>query len=91
MLRLAYFEIDLKGNPELPFKSKICAQTIFKGGNNHLLYYPDYQFIALNGKKVFILHKIMKQVFLKNGPQKGGRPTNEYRLTGTPLPEMARG
>jgi len=33
----------------------------------------------------------MKQVFLKNGPQKGGRPTNEYRLTGTPLPEMARG
>jgi len=33
----------------------------------------------------------MKQVFLKNGPQKGGRPTNEYRLTGTPPPPQGGG
>ena len=30
-------EIDLKGNPELPFKSKICAQTIFKSAMVALL------------------------------------------------------
>ena len=37
MLRLAYFDIDFKGNPELPFKSKICAQTIFKSAMVALL------------------------------------------------------
>ncbi|EEO53491.1 hypothetical protein BSCG_00416 [Bacteroides sp. 2_2_4] len=37
MLRLAYFDIDFKGNPELPFKSKICTQTIFKGAMVALL------------------------------------------------------
>jgi len=32
------------------------------------------------------------QVFNNLGENpKGGRPTNEYKLTGTPLPEMARG
>lgn len=33
----------------------------------------------------------MKQVFLKNGPQKGGRPTNEYRLTGNSLARNGKG
>jgi len=33
----------------------------------------------------------MKQVFLKNGENpKNGRPANEYKLTVTPLPEMAK-
>ena len=34
---LMIVEIDLKGNPELPFKSKICAQTIFKSAMVALL------------------------------------------------------
>ncbi len=45
------------------------------------------QIIAQDGAKSMIIRQSPK-----NGENlKGGRPTNEYRLTGTPLPEMARG
>jgi len=29
---------------------KMCAQTIFKGENNHLLYYFDYQVFLKNAE-----------------------------------------
>lgn len=45
------------------------------------------QIIAQDGAKSMIIRQSPK-----NGETpKGGRPTNEYKLTGTPLPEMARG
>ena len=45
------------------------------------------QIIAQDGAKSMIIRQSPK-----NGENpKGGRPTNEYRLTGTLLPEMARG
>lgn len=44
------------------------------------------QIIAQDGAKSMIIRQSPK-----NGEKpKGGRPTNEYRLTGTPLPEMAK-
>ena len=45
----------------------------------------------LSNLLVFLLHKIMKQVF-KNFVEnpKNGRPANEYKLTGTCLPEKAK-
>ena len=45
------------------------------------------QIIAQDGAKSMIIRQSPK-----NGETpKGGRPTNEYKLTGTPLPDMARG